>query len=127
MVARRWTEVSAWSRGQEVISMGDPGQRTSQSIGPEGSERRWNRHREHPTWFSEAGLFSSRLSSAICLLPVADQFSAFVSNPSSPLKSTVEEEEKDDGMLSFHTVAMHFLDASVSVLPISTLLGPDAR
>jgi len=28
--------------------LGDPGQRTSHSIGPECSERRWNRHGEHP-------------------------------------------------------------------------------
>src|SRR6218665_332386 len=45
---QRWTGVSAWSRKQGVISMGYPGQRTSQLIGPECSERRWNRHWEHP-------------------------------------------------------------------------------
>jgi len=34
-----WTGVSVWSRGQEVIPTGDPGQGSSQSIGPEWSER----------------------------------------------------------------------------------------
>jgi len=81
--------------------------------------------------FSETGWFSSRSPSTICLIPVADQFPAFVSDhPSSPLNSTIEEEEeeeKDDGMLSFRTVATHFLDASVGIITISTLLGPDAQ
>jgi len=76
---------------------------------------------------SEIGWFSFRSSSEICLLPVADQFSAFVSDPSSPLNSTVEEEEKDDGMPPFRTVTTHILDSSVVALPISTLLGPDAQ
>ena len=55
----------------------------------------------------------------IGLLPVAGQFSAFVSDPSSSLNSTVEEEVEDDDRLSSRTVAEYFLDASVGVLLIS--------
>ena len=51
--------------------------------------------------FSETGWFSSQSSSAICLLPVSDQFSAFVSDPSNPLKATIEEEEKDGALLPY--------------------------
>jgi len=104
-----------------------PGQRSSHSIGPQWSERRWKRHWEHPE-----NRCSLRLGDSVLdRLPRSAYFRPLTSSQLSYLilqvlwKQPLRKRKRT--MLFFRTVATHFLDASVGVLPISTLLGPDAQ
>src|SRR6218665_1581790 len=76
-VNQRWTCVYLGSRGQQLISMGDHGQRPSQSM--TGTALEHKLRTSGGPFFSETGCFSSKMSSTIGLLPVAIQFSAFFS------------------------------------------------
>jgi len=112
---------SAWT------SKGDPGKRTSQSIGPKWSERRWNRQWKHPEDFCFLRPCDSVLDRLL-------QFAYFRSLTSSQLSYLILQvlriqpsRRMKRTTLCSPSVPSHFRDASVGVLPISTLLGPDAQ
>src|SRR6218665_951392 len=72
--------------------MGDPGQRSSQSI--TGTALGQRLRTSGGPFFSYTGCFRSRSSSTIGLLLVAVQFSVFLSDSSDPLNSTISATDR---------------------------------